>query len=384
MVKGIKSFDLTEDQFSIQQNVLELLSRALPPEDIAELDERREFPIKAYQALAESGWLGLPFPEEYGGVAGSFKDLAVFIEAVAYHNAQMASAYLTTVIYAGSHIRYGASDELRRQLLPQIIQGKVKLAFALTEPEAGSDAASIKTKAVKNGSDYLISGQKMYITCAHVADYLVVATKTAPEAGHKGITMFLVDTNAPGVSMTPLKGLGRRMMHTNQVFFDEVKVPQSRILGGLNQGWTNMMRGLNIERLCLAAAASGNCQRIVDYAANYARERKQFGRPITKFQAISHKLADMQLMAEVSRVLTYRVADMLDAGMVPNTETAIAKTVATENNNRCADMGIQILGGAGLMMDHEMQMYFRDSRVGTIGGGTSEIMRNVIAKSLEL
>jgi len=379
-----RCFGLTEEQTMMQSSVLDLLQRHLPREKIAELDEAREFPVDAYQALAKAGWLGLPHPEEFGGADGSFKDLAVLIEAIAYHNAQMASAYLTTVVYAGMHVRFGASAELKRDLLPRVIAGEIRLAFALTEPGSGSDAGSITTRAVRDGDGWRITGQKMYITCAHKADYLVVVTKTRPEAGHRGITVFLVDARASGVTMTPLKGLGRRMIHTNQVFLDDVHVPATHMLGEEDGGWKNMMKGLNIERLCLAAAAAGNCQRIVDYARDYARERVQFGQPITRFQAIEHKFAEMQMMTETSRVLTYRVADMLDAGLTPNMETAIAKAVATENNSRCADMGIQIMGGAGLMMDHEMQMYFRDSRVGTIGGGTSEIMRSVIAKHMDL
>jgi len=156
------------------------------------------------------------------------------------------------------------------------------------------------------------------------------------------------------------------------------------MLGELNGGWRNLMRGLNLERLCLSASACGNMARIIDDARGFALERKQFGKPISSYQAIAHKFADMQLMLESARAMTYRVADMLDAGVDPAMETAIAKVLATENNSRCADMGIQILGGAGYMMEHHMQMYFRDARVGTIGGGTSEIMRSVIARQMGL
>ncbi len=377
-------FGLTEAQVMIQSSVQDLLARCLPPEKVAQLDEDRQFPFEAYDAMAKAGWMGLPHPQEWGGSGGSFKDLAVLIEAIAYHNVQMASAYLTTVVYAGMHIRFGASEALKSRILPKLVSGELRLAFSLTEPQSGSDAASIVTRAVRDGDDYVITGQKIYITCAHVADHLVVVTKTSPDQGHRGISIFLVDVKSPGLCITPLRGLGRRMIHTNQVFFDGVRVPASHLLGELDGGWKNMMQGLNIERLCLAAAAAGNCQRIIDYAAAYARVRVQFGQAITHFQAIGHKFAEMQMMTETARVLTYRVADMLDAGLRPDMETAIAKAVATENNSKCADMGIQIMGGAGLMMDHEMQMYLRDSRVGTIGGGTSEIMRTVIAKNMDL
>jgi alkylation response protein AidB-like acyl-CoA dehydrogenase len=377
-----EEFELTDDQVRIRESVLRLLREKLPASKIAELDDNSEFPFDAYAALADAGWLGLPHDEQYGGAGGSYMDLAVLIEAIAYHNAQMASAYLTTVVYGGMHLKFGASEGLRASLLPQLIAGKLRLAFCLTEPDTGSDVSGIRTKAVAEGDNFVIDGQKVYITCAHVADYLVVAAKTDPEARHKGITLFLVDAKADGVTIRHLRGLGRRMIHTNEVFFDDVKVPATHVLGGVNGGWKNIMRGLNVERLLLSAAASGNCYRIVESAIEFAQQRKQFGKPITEYQAISHKIADMRSMAEISRVLTYRLAALMDKGVAPNTAAAVTKIFATESNSKCADTGIQIMGGAGLMMSSEMQMYFRDSRVGTIGGGTSEILRNVIAKSM--
>ncbi len=377
-----EEFELTDDQVRMRESVLQLLREKLPASKIAELDDNSEFPFDAYAALAESGWLGLPHDEQYGGAGGSYMDLAVLIEAIAYHNAQMASAYLTTVVYGGMHLKFGASEQLRASLLPRLIAGQLRLAFCLTEPDTGSDASGIRTKAVARGDDYVIDGQKVYITCAHVADYLVVAAKTDPEARHKGITLFLVDAKANGVTIRHLRGLGRRMIHTNEVFFDGVKVPAAHVLGAINGGWQNIMRGLNVERLCLSAAASGNCYRIVESAVEFAQQRKQFGKPIAEYQAISHKIADMRSMAEISRVMTYRLASLMDNGVAPNTAAAVTKIFATESNSKCADTGIQIMGGAGLMMSSEMQMYFRDSRVGTIGGGTSEILRNVIAKSM--
>lgn len=373
---------LTDLQRMTRASVLPLLADVLPREKIRALDEASEFPHEAFQALAKAGWMGLPYDAKYGGSGGSFKDLAIFIETVAYHNAQMASAYLATVVYGGMQISHGATEAVKDEILPAIIAGKTRMALCLTEPEVGSDVSAITTSAVADGDDYVINGQKIYITCAHVADQLVVATKTDKSAGRNGITLFVVDAKSPGLTVRPLKALGRRMIHTNEVFFDNVRVPANRVLGAVNGGWNALMRGLNLERLCLSAAASGNIQKIIDYAKDYASERKQFGRPITEYQAVAHKFADLQIMAETTRVLTYRVADMLDAGLQPTAETAIAKVVATENNCKCADIGIQIMGGAGYMMEHEMQMYFRDARVGPIGGGTSEIMRSIIGKQM--
>lgn len=381
---AISEFGFTEDQKIMRSSVLDLLEKVFTPEMIKQHDEDRAFPFDAYAALAHNGWLGLPHDAEFGGMDGSFKDLVIIIEAIAQHNAQLASAYLTSVIYGGMQVKHGASPALKSEIMPGVIGGDIRLAICISEPETGSDVASIRTRATQDGDDYIINGQKIYITCAHVAHHVVVATKTDPDARHKGISLFLVDVRTPGVTIRPLKGLGRSMIHTNEVFFDNVRVPATRMLGKQNDGWKGLMRGLNMERLLLSAAACGNMAKIIDYARDFALNRKQFGEKITHYQAIAHKFADMQIMLESSRAMVYRTAEMLDAGETPNMETAATKVLATENNSRCADMGIQIMGGAGYMMDYEMQMYFRDARVGAIGGGTSEIMRTVIAKNMSL
>lgn len=378
------TFGMSDLQRMMVESLPPLLQDVMPWHKTRELDERAEFPHEAYAALAQAGWMGLPYPTEVGGAGGSYGDLTVFVETVAYHNVQLASAWLTTVIYGGMQVCLNAPPALRERLLPEVIAGTTKLALCITEPDTGSDVASIRTRAVRDGDDYVISGQKMYITCAHVADHLVVATRTDPGAGHRGISLFFVDARSPGITIRPLKGMGRKMIHTNEVFFDSVRVPAEHVIGGLNQGWKALMRGLNLERLCLSASAVGNMRRIVDYARDYAKNRRQFGRPITEFQAVAHKLAEMQILYESSLALVRRAAAMLDAGLSPRLETSAAKVHCTEANVRCADMGMQVMGGASWMMDHEMQMYYRDCRVGPIGGGTAEIMKNVIARQMGL
>ncbi len=383
-MRGLGTFGLTDEQRLMQASVLELLARVLPREKIRELDRTGTFPFEAFDALAQAGWMGLPYPEAYGGMGGSHTDLTVLIETLGYHFTGAATAYLTTVVYGGMHVCLHGSEALRREYLPRIAKGEVKMAFALTEPGAGSDAAAVRTRARREQDHYVLDGQKLYTTCAHVADYLVTVTKTTPDAGRRGMSVFLVDARAPGITIRPLETLGRRATHANEVFFENVRVPASHLIGRENGGWGQLMRCLNLERLCLAAGGAGNCQRVIDYARDYARERVQFGQPITKFQAIAHKFADMQIMAETARAMTYRVAAMLDAGLDPVMETAIAKIVATEANFRAADLGMQVMGGAGYTMEHDLQMFFRDSRINLIGGGSNEILRNVIARRMDL
>jgi alkylation response protein AidB-like acyl-CoA dehydrogenase len=382
----LHSFGFTDEQRLMRDNLLRLAGRALPPERIREIDRTGEWPHDGYRALAADGWLGLPFPEEAGGLGGSYKDIAILLETLSYHYACLATTYMTSIIYAGLQIHHNGTEEVRKSYLPRLISGEIYVAFALTEPQTGSDAASIKTYAVMDGDDFILRGQKWFITSAHVADQLVVVAKTDPGAdpAHKGFSIFLVDAKAPGVQMLPIETMGRHTTHTNQVFFDDVRVPKSHLLGEKNRGWKLLMRGLDLERMSIAACGAGNAQKAIDLAQDYASERVQFGQPISKLQVIQHKLADMRIKAEMARLITYRVAEMLDAGADCRMETAIAKIVATDNDFECANIGMQIMGGAGYTMEHDMQRLFRDSRLGPIGGGSNEIQRNIISKLMGL
>jgi alkylation response protein AidB-like acyl-CoA dehydrogenase len=283
------------------------------------------------------------------------------------------------------HVYLHGSEEMRSELMPRIISGEAKLAICLTEPDTGSDAAGIKTFAKPDGDDFVINGQKIYNSGVHVAQHIVLVTRTDPDAhGHKGMSMFLVDTDAPGITIQRLDGMGRRTVGASHSFFEDVRVPARNLIGTMNEGWHDLMDCLNLERLCLAAMGVGNIERFIDYSRDYALQRVQFGRPIAKFQAIAHKFADMEVMWQTARNQVLAVAEMIDAGLDPVTETAVAKLYATESCWRAADLAMQIMGGAGFILDYTMQRMFRDARVGTIGGGTSEIQRNVIAKQMGL
>ena len=379
-------FGLSSEQKMMRESLLRLSAKHLPPQRIREIDRSSEWRHEAYQALAKDGWLGLLYPERYGGLDGSYKDLVVLLETLSYHYACLGTTYMTSPIYAGLQVLNHGSEALRQDYMVPMLRGELYFAFALTEPQTGSDAASIKTHAVRRGGDYVLNGQKWFITSAHVADWLVVVVKTDPAADppHNGFSLLFVDAKSKGVKIHPIETLGRHTTHTNQIFFDDVRVPVSHLLGEENRGWKQLMRGLNLERVAIAACGAGNAQKAVELATDYAKERVQFGQPISKLQVIAHKLADMRTKAEVARLITYRTADMMDAGADARMETAMAKIVATENDFQCADIGMQVMGGAGYSMEHDMQRLFRDSRLGPIGGGSNEIQRNIIAKLMGL
>ena len=375
------AFGFTDEQILMRDNVLGLMSRVLPPEKIAELDRDQRFPHDAYQALAAGGWLTLANDRAHGGQGASHKDLAVFIEALGYHHPGIRVSFMSTAIYGARYLQHLGSDKLKAEMLPGMQDGTIRTAIAFSEPDSGSDAAGIRTWAVRDGDDWIISGQKVYVTNAHEADYLIVSAKTDPEAGRRGLSLFFVDTARPGFETHPMDPLGSRSTLLNEVFFDDVRIRSDRLLGEVNGGWQGLMHGLNLERVLIAAAAAGGCIKVIEVAQDFARDRKAFGKRIGEFQAISHKFADMRMMMETARLVTYRTADMLDAGADAVTETAIAKVVATENNFKVADLGMQIMGAAGYVQG-DMQRLFREARMGMIGGGTSEILRNVIAKNM--
>ncbi len=378
-----KTFGFTEEQILMCDSVLDLLERVLPPDKIAAQDKASEYPHESFKALADAGWLTLPFDETYGGMGAGYKDFAVFIEALGYHYPGIRTAYMTTVVYGGLYIQNLGSEALKQEFLPPIMKGKCRMAVAMTEPQSGSDVAGIRLRATRDGTDYVLNGQKVYITNAHESDYLVVAVKTNLDAGRKGISLVIVDTTDPGFEARPMDSLGSRSTLLNEVFFENVRVPASRLLGEENRGWKGLMQGLNLERILIAAAASGQCLKIIEIAKNFVEERKAFGKRIADFQAIAHKFAEMAMLTETARLHTYSTAEMLDAGADAIQETAMAKVVATENNFKVADLGVQIMGAAGYV-EGDMQRLFRDARLGTIGGGTSDILRNVIAQRMDL
>jgi alkylation response protein AidB-like acyl-CoA dehydrogenase len=226
-----KTFNFTDEQILMRDSILGLLGRVLPAEKMLELDKASAFPSEAFQAIAADGWLGLPIAAEYGGAGASNMDMAVFIEAMGYYHFGIRSAYMTTTIYGASHLQYHATESQRQELLPRLIAGQLKMCIAYSEPDSGSDAAGIRTRAVRDGDSYVINGQKIYITNAHVSDYMVVSAKTDPDAGHKGLSLFLVDSRTQGLSIRPMDPLGSRTSLPNEVFLDDVRVPLGNLLG---------------------------------------------------------------------------------------------------------------------------------------------------------
>jgi isovaleryl-CoA dehydrogenase len=335
-----------------------------------------------YRKMAELGWLGVTIPEDYGGSGGGMLDACLFMEESSRGLAPI-GGYATTLIVAGATQRFG-TEEQKRDVLCGIARGDVE-AIAMTEPEAGSDVGSLKTSAERVNGGFVLRGQKVFCSNARIARHiLVVCRTTAGEDKHQGLSMIWIPTGADNLRIDPIDTLGGR--ETAQLYLDGVEAPEDALLGELDQGWTQLMAGLNVERLILAATMLGIGERAFDDALGYVKERRQFGRPIGSFQALQHRLADLATELEAARLMTYWVASKVDEDpdrMLPR-EASMVKLLVTETAQKAALEGMQMMGGYGYSSEYDMERLVRQALVSTIYGGTSEIQRNIIAKTLGL
>jgi alkylation response protein AidB-like acyl-CoA dehydrogenase len=335
-----------------------------------------------YRKMAGLGWLGVTIPEEYGGSGGGMLDSCLFMEETSRGLAPI-GGYATTLIVAGATQRFG-TDEQKRDLLGGIARGEVE-AIAMTEPEAGSDVGSLTTAAERANGGFVIRGQKVFCSNAHIARHILVVCRTTKgEDKHQGLSMIWIPTDAANLRIDRIQTMGGR--ETAHLYLDEVEAPEGALLGEVDQGWTQLMAGLNVERLILAATMLGIGQRAFDDALAYVKERRQFGRPIGSFQALQHRLADLATELEAARLLTYWVASRVDDDpdrMLPR-EASMVKLFVTETAQKAALEGMQMMGGYGYSSEYDMERLVRATLVSTIYGGTSEIQRNIIAKTLGL
>jgi alkylation response protein AidB-like acyl-CoA dehydrogenase len=335
-----------------------------------------------YTQMAELGWLGLTIPEEHGGSGGGWIDACLFMEETSRGMAPI-GGYSTTLIVAGALKRFGTTEQKDR-LLGNIAKGSVE-SIAMTEPESGSDVGSLTTRAERSNGGFVINGQKVFISNARQADHvLTVCRTTKGESKHEGLSMIFVPVGTDGMTMDPIDTMGGR--ETNTVYYSDVEVPEENVLGHVDQGWTQLMAGLNVERLILAAIQLGVAERAFDDALAYCKERKQFGRPVGSFQALQHRFADLATDLEAARLMTYWVASMVDEDedrMLPK-EASMVKLFVTETAKRVTLEGMQMMGGYGYSSEYDMERLVRQTLVSTIYGGTSEIQRGIISKTLGL
>lgn len=331
--------------------------------------------------LADLGFLGLSIPEEYGGAGGGLFDACLFVEELAYNQIPVGSFAVTLIV---SHIYLNvASEDLKREILGAVVAG-TPTAVAMSEPGSGSDVASLRCKAEKVDGGYRLNGQKTWISNAHYSDHILLVARTADTGDkHQGISMISVPTSTPGVEIRPIPTMGAEI---NDVFLTDCEVGQERIVGVEGQGWLQLIAGLNTERVIVGALALGQARRAFDDTLAYVKTREQFGRPVGSFQALSHRLAELATELECTRLLVHDVAQRVDEnpGKLMPQEASMVKLKATELAKRAALEGIQMMGGMGYAVEGGMEEQFRGAVMGTIAGGSSEIQRDIIAKTLGL
>ncbi|WP_096269779.1 acyl-CoA dehydrogenase family protein [Paucisalibacillus globulus] len=376
-------FNLTKEQTMIRKMVRDFAEEVIRPRAI-EIDTEAKFPLDIFEQMGELGLLGIPFPEEYGGAGGDTLSYAIAVEEIGRVCGSTGLSYAAAVSLGASPIYYFGTEEQKKEFLTPLASGKALGSFGLTEPNAGSDAGGTKTTAVVDGDDFIINGEKCFITNASFAKTLIVTAVTGKnEKGKNIISAIIVPTDAKGVTITSnYDKMGVRGSDTAEIVLDNVRVPKTNLLGDEKKGFSQFLYTLDGGRISIAALGLGIAQASLEKSLQYAKERKQFGKSISDFQAIQFKLADIAMEVELARNMVYKSAWLKDNDKPFTKESAYAKLFATETAFRAANQAIQIHGGYGYMREYEVERYLRDAKLLEIGEGTSEIQRLVIARQL--
>ncbi|HJT37043.1 MAG TPA: acyl-CoA dehydrogenase family protein [Actinomycetota bacterium] len=373
----------TEDHVAFRDSVRQFIQKEIAP-NVEEWEGARDFPRDLYLRFGELGLLGLKYDEVYGGTGPDFIADAIVNEELAQCGSGGVAAGIGGHKDLGSYYiyRFGTEEQRQRWLVPSI-RGELIGALGVTEPGAGSDVANIQTKAVRDGDHLVLSGQKAFITNGSKADYCVVAARTGGE-GYGGISLIVVEKGTPGFTTNRMETVGWWTSHTAELFFDDCRVPLANLLGAENEGFVYIMKNFQWERLVMALAAVAAAQKTLDAGISYAKDRTAFGRPVSKFQVWRHRFADLETEIAAARALTYHALRKIAAGEDALREVSMAKWFATELDWKVADEALQVHGGYGYMMEFPVQRAWRDARLGPIGGGTTEIMKEIIAKTYGL
>ncbi len=376
-------FSFTDEQNALRDLVRRFVEREMPKEAVAAWDRDSTFPETLLDKIAEVGLMGASIPEEFGGSGGGVMEETIVLEELARHSSTVALAYGLDISFGAVTIERHGNEEQRREFLPKIASGEVHFALSLTEPDGGTDIlGAMKTVAVEDGDSYVINGAKVFTTGINIASWLFVVARTArdPDRPSRGLTVFLVHKDTPGVSWNKIEKLGSRFLHSYEVIYRNVRVSKSAIIGQEGRGWHAILDTLNNERIFIAATCVGLGQGALEDAVQYAQERKAFGKTIGQFQAVQHPLADSLTEIEMARLMTYKAAWMQDRGQDCSLPASMAKYYASEAAFRTTDRGMRVLAGYGFTMEYHMQRYYRDIRQLIFAPITNEMSRNFIAQ----
>jgi alkylation response protein AidB-like acyl-CoA dehydrogenase len=376
------SFALTEDQEQLRKEIRDFAAREIAP-NVMRWDEASEFPHEVVQKLGEMGLMGVIFPVELGGAGLGYVDYVIAVEELSAVDGSIGIIVASHNSLCSNHIFLAGSEEQKRKYIPPLASGKWLGAWGLTEPGAGSDAASARTTAVRKGDRWLLNGNKTFITNGHYADVAVVIAVTDRDQGTRGLSAFVVEKGTPGFRPGKKENkLGLRASDTSELIFEDCEIPGENLLGNEGDGFVDSMRVLDGGRISIAALSLGIGRGAFDAARRYTQERQQFGKAISEFQGIQWKLADMATQLDAARLLTLRAAVMKDAGQKTTLESSMAKLMASEVAVKICDEAVQLHGGYGFIKDYPVEKFYRDVKLCTIGEGTSEIQRIIIAREI--
>ena len=384
-------FAFTEEQRLLRDSMREFVNKEIKGDYARDLDEdpsKMFIDDAMWQKIKDLGIFAASVPEEYGGLGGSFMDDVIIAEEFARGSCAVAMSFGATTGFGARTILFSGNEEQKKYFLPKIAQGEIKFCMAVTEPGGGTDIlGALKTFARQDGDNFIVNGQKIFITNAHKADYLLTLVKTDETASRKAksLSLFLISVkDNPGIEIVPLKKFTIKGASACEIFFDNVKVSAKNMLGELHNGWYELLKTLNHERIMVAALTNGIGQAALEDMVAYAKKREAFGRPIGQYQAIQHKVADTVMELEFAKLITYKATWLLEQGKPCHLEAAMAKLVSSEMAFKAATRGLDILAGYGVTTDYDMQRYFRDSRQCTFSPISNEMVRNFIAEQFGL
>lgn len=381
-------FEFSEAQLLLKNTIKDFCKKELTKEYVRWLDENTDFiPPELWDKIGELGYYGLRIPKEYGGAGMTFTDYIVACEEMATASTAVAFCAGLSQDFGGDIIAKIGTEEQKKDLLPKIAAGKLKFCLALTEPEGGTDIlGALKTTAEKKGDQFILNGQKVFITGAHVADYMLAVAITDPKAEkrHKGLSIFVIDTKTPGINIVPIRKLGVHGCGANEIFLEDVSVPEENVLGELNKGWYHLLDIMNPERVVTATFSLGIAKAAYQDAMDYAQQRHAFGKPIGQFQSIQHYLVDMAIAIENARNLIYKCCWLYEQGQPVHIESTMAKIVAGYASEIAATNGLEIFGGWGYSMEYDMQRYFRDYKQMIFAPIADEMAKNMIGEWMGL
>jgi hypothetical protein len=376
------SFALTEDQEQLRKEIRDFAAREIAP-NVMRWDEASEFPHEVVQKLGEMGLMGVIFPVELGGAGLGYVDYAIAVEELSAVDGSIGIIVASHNSLCSNHIFLAGSEEQKRRYIPRLASGKWLGAWGLTEPGSGSDAGSARTTAARKGDRWVLNGNKTFITNGHYADVAVIIAVTDKGKGTRGLSAFVVEKGTPGFRPGKKENkLGLRASDTSELIFEDCEIPGENLLGNEGEGFVDSMRVLDGGRISIAALSLGIGRGAFDAARRYTQERHQFGKAISEFQGIQWKLADMATQLDAARLLTLRAAVMKDAGQKTTLESSMAKLMASEAAVKICDEAVQLHGGYGFIKDYPVEKFYRDVKLCTIGEGTSEIQRIIIAREI--